>query len=169
MKIKSISEIKVTKKAPNGEEYGFIITGDNVNIQLISASATSYGKHNEPLLRQTYFPYQVLVNDVEISIDGEFKKEQVAIPLALDARWFTGHITLMKETKKILKYGELRHKIHKILDDFFCREMKCVGDNEYDFEWQEKCVDDILELIIQQNSNANTYKRTDKNESNIPK
>lgn len=73
MKIKSISEIKVTKKTPNGAEYGFVITGDNVNIQLMSASVTNYGKHNEPLFRWTYSPYQVLVNDVEISIDGEFE------------------------------------------------------------------------------------------------
>ena len=75
MKIKSISEIRVTKTTPNGDEYGFVIAGNNVNIQLISASTTSYGKHNEPLYRKTYSPYQVLVNDTEISIDGKFEDE----------------------------------------------------------------------------------------------
>ena len=75
MKIKSISEIRITKKAPNGEEYGFVITGDNTKIQLISASCTSVGKHNEPVCYRTYSPYQILVNDTEISIDGEFEDE----------------------------------------------------------------------------------------------
>ena len=75
MKIKSISEIRIIKKAPNGEEYGFVITGDNTKIQLISANYTSKGKHNEALYNQTYSPYRVLVNDAEISIDGEFEDE----------------------------------------------------------------------------------------------
>ena len=75
MKIKSISEIRVTKKAPNGEEYGFVITGDKTNIQMMSANCTSYGKLNEPLYHRAYSPYQVLVNDTEISIDGEFEDE----------------------------------------------------------------------------------------------
>ena len=49
-----------------------------------------------------------------------------------------------------LNYIETREKIHKILFDFFDKELECSKDNEFDFEWMEFKTDDILRLIQNQ-------------------
>lgn len=56
-----------------------------------------------------------------------------------------------------LNYIETREKIHKILFDFFDRELECFKDNEFDFEWMEFKTDDILRLI--QNQGGSYAKR----------
>lgn len=54
----------------------------------------------------------------------------------------------MKENK--LEYKELRDEIHKILFDFFLREMRYNKDNKFDFEFMEFRTDEILRLIRRQ-------------------
>ncbi len=49
-----------------------------------------------------------------------------------------------------LNYRETREKIHKILFNFFDRELECSKDNEFDFEFMEFRTDDILKLIQNQ-------------------
>lgn len=49
-----------------------------------------------------------------------------------------------------LNYIETREAIHKILFDFFDRELECSKDNEFDFEFMEFKTDDILRLIQNQ-------------------
>lgn len=49
-----------------------------------------------------------------------------------------------------MNYTELRKEIHKILSDFFNREIECSKGNEFDFEFMECKTDDILKLIQNQ-------------------
>jgi len=49
-----------------------------------------------------------------------------------------------------LNYKETREEIHRILFDFFDRELECSEDNEFDFEFMEFRTDDILKLIQNQ-------------------
>lgn len=53
-----------------------------------------------------------------------------------------------KENK--LEYKELRDEIHKILFDFFLREMRYNKDKKFDFEFMEFRIDEILRLIRRQ-------------------
>ncbi len=50
----------------------------------------------------------------------------------------------------MLEYGVLREKLHSILADYFDREIKCSHDGEFDYEFEEIIVDDILHLIREQ-------------------
>ena len=49
-----------------------------------------------------------------------------------------------------LEYGDLRETLHSILSDYFDREIKCSQDGEFDYEFEEMIVDDILRLIREQ-------------------
>jgi hypothetical protein len=51
-------------------------------------------------------------------------------------------------------YEELRKAIHKILYDFFDRELACSQDNEYNFEYMESTTDEILRIIRRQGGNV---------------
>jgi hypothetical protein len=76
MIINSVKEIRITRKTPGGDEYGFVISGDNVKIELNGANEIRYDKYNKPSYSVRYSPYSLLVADAEISIDGEFEDEK---------------------------------------------------------------------------------------------
>jgi hypothetical protein len=76
MIINSVKEIRITRKTPDGDEYGFVISGDNVKIELNGANEIRYDKYNKPSYSVRYSPYSLLVADAEISIDGEFEDEK---------------------------------------------------------------------------------------------
>lgn len=50
----------------------------------------------------------------------------------------------------ILEYGALRETLHSILADYFNREIECYLGGEFDYEFEEMIVDDILRLIREQ-------------------
>ena len=56
----------------------------------------------------------------------------------------------MLNNKNKLEYKELREQIHRILFDFFDREIECNKDGEFDFEFMEFRTDEILQLIQNQ-------------------
>lgn len=50
----------------------------------------------------------------------------------------------------MLEYSALRDELHAILDDFINREHDCLQDGEFDWEYQEMTVDEILRIIREQ-------------------
>ena len=50
----------------------------------------------------------------------------------------------------MLEYGELRDELHAILGDFIKRENDCLQSGEFDWEYQEMTVDEILRIIREQ-------------------
>lgn len=49
-----------------------------------------------------------------------------------------------------MPYADLRAEIHCILYDFIKRELECIKEDEFDFEFMEAQTDAILRLIRQQ-------------------
>lgn len=49
-----------------------------------------------------------------------------------------------------LDYSELRKEIHRILCEFYEREIECSKGGEFDYEFMEYRTDDILRLIERQ-------------------
>lgn len=49
-----------------------------------------------------------------------------------------------------IEYGALRETLHSILADYFNREIECYLNGEFDYEFEEMIVDEILSVIREQ-------------------
>jgi hypothetical protein len=75
MKFTKIYKIAFTKKTSAGEKYGIEISGENCHINLLSQLETCYGNHDTPIFSLNRCAFDVLSNDVEITITGDIIDE----------------------------------------------------------------------------------------------